>query len=134
MMYTNRNMMFMRVALVLLTVCLVGQVAVHATSQCQVPNPNEVFCIEPIETYVCSSSTFERLCTGLFDAVERNLFPDGGAASTSGTTTQEQADCHRVRKCKWDGKKQECVTGGDWSEYSKADKTVTGTNACPTEE
>lgn len=109
-----------------------NQLVVWATSACQVPNPNTKFCTSAQTTYTCSGS--ESTCTLLYDAFERNQFPDGGAESASGTTKEEAADCWRRKYCVWNDETRKCVSSTTWGGYQSGDKTVVGDNTCPTDE
>ncbi len=114
-------------------IILCGQAVSWATTACQVPNPNTVYCTSSQITYTCASNSTESTCTLLYDSFERNQFPDGGADSSSGTTKQEQADCWRRKYCSWNTSTSKCESGS-WGSWIQGDKTVTGTNPCPTEE
>lgn len=115
-------------------VTLGSQIGAWATTACQVPNPNTVYCTDKDVTSTCAGATLESICTGRFDAFERNQFPDGGASSQSGTTKEEEADCFRRKYCTWEANNRQCVSSTTWGDWVKKDKTVTGTNQCPTNE
>lgn len=117
---------------------LTGQVTVWATSACQVPNPNEVFCTALVEPQTCDGGT-ELACEIAWDKMDRNKFPDGPADSESGTTTEEEAKCYCEHDCVWDADAETCSScdaccGENDPNWKPADKTVVGTDPCPTEE
>lgn len=116
---------------------LAAQVGALATSECRVPNPNEVYCIakKTLQTHNCEDIG-QGTC-GDRRHIERKLFPDGYATSTSGATTEEQHDCWRAKtlNCRWDMTEGKCVSDGEWNVWEKADKTVPNPSVtCPTNE
>ncbi len=108
-----------------------------ATSACKVPNPNTVFCTEvpsgTVESCVAQSGG-ESIC-GESSVSIIAIFPDGAVDSSSGSTKQVQETCITTKECVWNEDTEVCETepAGQWS-ITKAAKTTTGTNQCPTSE
>lgn len=117
-------------------IVLAIQVYSWATTACQVPNPSTVFCITQPKSQTCASGNgYPDYCPTIFDAFERNQFPDGAVSSKSGTTMQQQADCWRVRYCVYNDNTNTCSSGTTWSAWQQADKTVVNPQGvCPTNE
>ncbi len=106
-------------------------------SQCQVPNPNTVFCTtQVVDTVDCTTYDGDmQTCVLKFDAYERNQFPAGAVAADAGLTMEAQADCSRTKSCVWDAATQTCAAAADWNAWFQADKTVVNpTGECPTVE
>lgn len=112
---------------------LLCQSASLATNACQQPNPNLVFCTSIIRTYSCADED-RAFCNGTVSAAERNQFPDGAVQAGSGTTKEAESDCYRTKMCVWDDDTSVCQPAADYGMWFQEDKTVVGTNKCPTTE
>ena len=114
-----------------------GQTVAWAVTACQIPNPSTTYCY-PLNTHVlssCSAASQPGDCNFSY-VVHRNLFPNGAVTAASGTTTQQSVDCWQKQQCFWNTNLTipACVAGSDWSPWYPANKTVVGTNQCPTDE
>ena len=114
-----------------------GQTVAWAVTACQVPNPNTTYCY-PLNTNVLSSCSAAQIpgdCNFSYE-VQRNLFPNGAVTAASGTTTQQSVNCWRKLQCYWSTTTNppSCVPEQNWGPWQQANKTIVGTNPCPTNE
>ena len=106
-----------------------------ARNDCQKPSANEKFCISTPSNQVSDCTAYPGSggdCVGHSTYV-RNKFPDGATSADSGTTTEEEADCYQETRCKqYENDATKCVAASPLP-WLSGDKTVVGTNQCPTE-
>ncbi len=115
-------------------IAALGQTVAWAVTACQVPNPNTNLCAVPPQNAVpsCNPLNNAAACAGSV-VVQINLFPNGAITASSGTTTQQAANCYRWQSCVWNAQTSQCLAGV-WSPWVVANKTVVGANQCPVNE
>ncbi len=111
-----------------------GEVAGWATNVCQKPSPNMTLCYGD-DNYITTDCTQykEGVCSQ-YHLANINQFPAGAITAVNGTTTQVAADCWQRKVCLWNTTVNQCQPQQNWGAWNLADKTIVGTNQCPTNE
>jgi hypothetical protein len=110
--------------------------SVSAAGDCQKPSGNTKACYKPDNAVKCPTLVKSECGLsqdwGEWKTYEIEKIPIGATEANSGLTTEEQVDCWRYSRCKWDDEKEECVKNADWTPWVLEWKTVVDPDGiCP---